>query len=410
MQLIDYEEYVVSNNLAKPEKAEFYSSWVKRFLRMKLPDQLTDIEKVKQFSEYLAVDEHIDEWQERQARHAVEIYLNLYLEYKRSKEADDDPETFKYVGELKKVLRLKHYSIRTEKTYADWSRRYLKYCHEMEYDLKESSSVKLYLTFLAVNQDVAGATQDQAFNSILFLFRNVFDCELDDLKGTVRARKRINLPAVLSVDEVKLLFRQVDGLKRFMLELTYGTGMRVSELARLRVKDVDLANMTLFIINGKGGKDRSVPFPKKLADRMREHLGKVKEIHNTDLGQGYGEVYLPQALGRKYSKAGREWKWQYVFPSGNRSVDPRSGKVRRHHVLDRTIQKVMSNAVKKADIAKKASMHTLRHSFATHLLMNGVNIREIQCLLGHKSLETTMIYTHIVKELSRKPESPLDMM
>jgi len=377
---------------------------------MKLPVQLTDMEKVKQFSEYLAVDEHVDEWQERQARHAVEIYLNMYLEYERNRKADDDPEIFKYIEELKKTLRLKHYSIRTEQTYEDWSRRYLKYCREMEYDPQDGSSVKLYLTYLAVKQDVASATQDQAFNSILFLFRNVFDCDLGDLRGTVRARKKINLPAVLSVDEVKLLFRQVDGLKRFMLELTYGTGMRVSELVRLRVKDVDLANMTLFIIDGKGGKDRSVPFPKKLVDRMREHLAKVKEMHNTDLEHGYGEVYLPHALGRKYSQAGREWKWQYVFPSGNRSVDPRSGKVRRHHVLDRTVQKIMTEAVKKAEISKKATVHTLRHSFATHLLMNGVNIREIQSLLGHKSLETTMIYTHIVKELSRKPESPLDMI
>ncbi|MFO7936784.1 MAG: integron integrase, partial [Kiritimatiellia bacterium] len=352
----------------------------------------------------------ISEWQESQARHAVEIYLNLFQDYMRSKEAEDDPVSFGYIKELKDALRLKQFSIHTEKAYTDWSRRYLKYCREMEYDPKESSSVKLYLTYLAVKQNVAASTQNQAFNALLSLFRNVFGYDLDNLKGTVRARRRTNLPAVLSVDEIKLLLKQVEGLKRYMLELTYGTGMRVSELVRLRVKDVDLENMVLFIIDGKGGKDRSVPFPKKLVDQTREHLARVKEIHNRDLEQGYGEVYLPKALGRKYSKAGREWKWQYVFPSGNLAVDPRSGKVRRHHVLDRSVQKIMSEAVKKAGIAKKATMHTLRHSFATHLLMNGVNIRQIQDLLGHKSVETTMIYTHIVRELSRKPESPLDMM
>jgi len=235
------------------------------------------------------------------------------------------------------------------------------------------------------------------------ILRNVFDCELDNLKGTIRAKKKVNLPVVLSIEEIKLLFEQVDGSKRFMLELIYGTGMRVSEFIRLRVKDIDFENGILMIIDGKGGKDRSVLFPKKLVDQMRVHLAKIKVLHNGDLEKGYGDVYLPQALGRKYSNAGREWKWQYVFPSGNLAVDPRSGKVRRHHISDRVVQKIMSKAVLSAGIQKKASVHTLRHSYATHLLMSGVNIREIQELLGHKNLETTMIYTHVLREISRKP-------
>jgi len=410
MQLVDYEQYLRSTEIADPKKIEFYSRWVKRFLKMNLSDQLSDFEKVNQFSESMVVDPDIDDWQEKQAKHAVEIYLNLFLKHVHSEALSGDLEASKYINEIRTALRLKHYSIHTEHSYLDWSRKYIKYCREMKYDMKESSSVKLYLSFLAVKKKVAAATQNQAFNSLLFLFRNAFGGDLDNLKGTVRAKKKVNLPAVLSVDEINLLFKQVEGFKLFMLKFIYGTGMRVSEFVRLRVKDVDFANEIIFVVDGKGGKDRSVPFPKKLIDKMREHLAKVKVMHNEDLEKGYGEVYLPMALGRKYTNAGREWKWQYVFPSGKLSVDPRSGKVRRHHVLDRTVQKVMMTAVKKAEIPKKASVHTLRHSFATHLLMNGVNIRDIQTLLGHKNLETTMIYTHVLKEISRKPESPLDML
>ena len=225
MQLVEYEEYVVNNNLADLKKVAFYSRWVKRFLGMNFSDKLSNIEKVTQFIEALAVEPNLDEWHERQARDAVEIYLNLFLEYVRSKESDSDPEASGYIDELKKALRLKHKSIHTEKAYVDWSGRYLKYCREMGYDPNESSSVKLYLTYLAVKRNVAGATQDQAFNSLLSFFRNVFGYDLDNLKGTVRSRKKINIPAVLSVNEVKRLLKQVEGLKRYMLELTYGTGM-----------------------------------------------------------------------------------------------------------------------------------------------------------------------------------------
>jgi integron integrase len=242
------------------------------------------------------------------------------------------------------------------------------------------------------------------------MFRFVLETEIEDIRGAVRSKKKRNLPAVLSVDEIKLLFKQVDGSKRMMLELIYGTGLRVSEFVRLRVKDIDFDNDLIIIVDGKGGKDRAVSLPQKLKKQLREHLLKVKVIHDNDLHAGFGEVYLPEALSRKYSAAGKEWKWQYVFPAGKLSVDPRSNKVRRHHILDKTVQNVMRKAVVKSGIPKKASVHTLRHSYATHLLMNGVNIRQIQELLGHKRLETTMIYTHILKDLSTQPESPLDML
>jgi len=275
---------------------------------------------------------------------------------------------------------------------------------------EESSSVKLFLTYLAVEEKVAGGTQNQAFNSILFLFRNVFKKKLEDIKDTVRAKNKVNLPVVLSIDEVKLLFEQVAGTRRMILELIYGAGMRASELTRLRVMNVDFGNCHIAIKDGKGGKDRIVSLPKKVEEPLRIHLAKVKEIHNQDLSDGFGEVYLPPALARKYPSAGREWKWQYVFPSAKLAVDPRNGKIRRHHILDKTVQRTMKAAVQLAGISKKATVHTLRHSFATHLLMNGVNIREIQDLLGHKNIETTMIYTHITREMSETPRSPLDML
>ena len=291
-----------------------------------------------------------------------------------------------------------------------WIKRYLHYCVDRKMESEESSSVKLFLTYLAVEEKVAGGTQNQAFNSILFLFRNVFKKKLEDIKDTVRAKNKVNLPVVLSIDEVKLLFEQVAGTRRMILELIYGAGMRVSELTRLRVMNVDFGNCHIAIKDGKGGKDRIVSLPKKVEEPLRIHLAKVKEIHNQDLSDGFGEVYLPPALARKYPSAGREWKWQYVFPSAKLAVDPRNGKIRRHHILDKTVQRTMKAAVQLAGISKKATVHTLRHSFATHLLMNGVNIREIQDLLGHKNIETTMIYTHITREMSETPRSPLDML
>jgi integron integrase len=410
MQVVDYEKYIVENNFVEASKSRYYSAWLKKFLNLNLSNQLNLEEKVRQFTEYLAAENRFESWQLNQARHAIELYLGMFPQQVDDLELENINSFADVENKLRIVLRLKHYSYKTEQTYFDWCRRYYQYCQKEEIDFKSSQSVKNYLTYLAVRRKVAGATQSQAFNSILFMFRFVLKEEIDDIRGAVRSKRKRNLPAVLSVDEIKLLFKQVEGSKRMMLELIYGTGLRVSEFIRLRVKDIDFDNDLVIIVDGKGGKDRAVVLPQKLKKQLREHLDKVKEVHEKDLKAGYGEVYLPPALSRKYSGAAKEWKWQYVFPSGNLSVDPRGGKVRRHHILDKTVQDVMRNAVLKSKIPKKASVHTLRHSYATHLLMNGVNIRQIQELLGHKSLETTMIYTHILKDLSTKPESPLDML
>jgi integron integrase len=215
---------------------------------------------------------------------------------------------------------------------------------------------------------------------------------------------------VLSVEEVKEIFKHVEGTNLLILQLLYGCGLRLMELARLRVKDIDFSSGLLFVRDSKGDKDRTTMLPESLTVSLRSHLEGVKAIHEKDLASGYGEVFLPDALERKYPNAAREWHWQYIFPSSKLSVDPRSGKIRRHHINEKTVQNAMKEAIKKADIAKHASVHTLRHSFATHLLMNGVNIREIQNLLGHKHVETTMIYTHVVRDMVSVPRSPLDSL
>ena len=259
-----------------------------------------------------------------------------------------------------------------------------------------------------MKRHVSSSTQNQAFNALLFLFRDVLKIAIDDLSQTVRAKRGQRLPVVLSVEEVQEIFKHVEGTNLLILQLLYGSGLRLMELARLRVKDIDFSASLLFVRNSKGDKDRTTMLPEAVTASLRSHLEKVKVIHEKDLASGYGEVFLPDALERKYPNAAKEWGWQYVFPSSKPSVDPRSGKIRRHHINEKTVQNAVKEAVKKAGIVKHASVHTLRHSFATHLLMNGVNIREIQNLLGHKHLETTMIYTHVIRDMVSVPKSPLD--
>jgi len=273
-----------------------------------------------------------------------------------------------------------------------------------------TTEFKDFLSHLAMKERVSASTQNQAFNAVLFLYRHVLGKETGDLGNTVRAKRGQKLPAVFTVDELKQLFGQMNGIYRLIAELIYGSGMRVMEFARLRVKDIDFSTDTIFVRSGKGDKDRSTVLPSAVKERLLEHLKGVKELHEKDLSAGYGEVQMPDALGRKYPKAGKEWAWQYVFPSMKLSVDPRSGRVGRHHISDNPIQEAVKNALRKAGIPKHASVHTLRHSFATHLLQSGVNIREVQELLGHKNVETTMIYTHVLRNMSTAPKSPLDAL
>jgi integron integrase len=311
---------------------------------------------------------------------------------------------------VRSEIRVRHYSIRTEEAYTSWIRRYIQFHRRHPRDL-DGDDLNRFLTHLAVKGRVAVSTQRQALSAILFLYRQVLKIQLDWLDEVVRARQPRHLPTVLSRDEVTAVLSHLQGTPQLVVLLLYGTGMRILECLRLRVQDVDFDLGHLTIRNPKGGRDRVTMLPDSTRERLGEHLVKVRVLHNQDLEQGFGSVYLPQALERKYPHADRDWKWQYVFPAGSRGIDPRSGFERRHHLHVSIIRKAVYAAARAAGIPKKVSCHTFRHSFATHLLMAGYDIRTIQELLGHKDVKTTMIYTHILGNSGgRGVTSPADTL
>jgi len=312
------------------------------------------------------------------------------------------------LDQVRDRIRLKHYSIRTEQAYLDWVRRFVVF-HDRRHPRELGHGhVEAFLTHLAVERNVAAATQNQAKSALLFLYKEVLGAELPWLDGVESAKRPRRLPAVLTPEEVGAVLRRVDGTSGLVLRLLYGTGMRMLEALRLRVKDVEFQRREILVRDGKGARDRVTMLPDRLALPLRAHLARVKTLHDDDLREGCGEVYLPHALARKYPNAPREWAWQYVFPSAKRSQDPRSGAVRRHHADDQNIQRAMRAALRAAGIAKVATPHTLRHSFATHLLESGYDIRTVQELLGHKDVSTTMIYTHVLNRGGRGVTSPID--
>jgi len=313
------------------------------------------------------------------------------------------------LGRLREVIRLRHYANSTEKAYLHWTRRFLAYQrHAGGEGEPTSDDVRAFLTRLAMAERVSSSTQNQAFSAILLFFREVLRTDLDDMSKAVRAKRGRKLPTVLSVDEMQRLLAAVEREYQLMVKLLYGSGLRLMELICLRVKDLDFDAGLVVVRSGKGDKDRTTLLPVTLHAELRGHLATVQQWHKADLAQGYGEAPLPDALARKYPNAGREWGWQYVFPANKVAVDPADGKVRRYHMHAKVLQAAVARAVRRAGIAKHATAHTLRHCFATHLLLSGTDIREIQELLGHESVETTMIYTHVVRELKTKAHSPLD--
>jgi integron integrase len=349
---------------------------------------------------------------------AVELYLNVFLkeqkngqksESPRSNVNESDPSVEEALERMKNLLNLRHYSSRTLQTYTEWVQRYFKYAKNQKLDWCEPDTVRSYLSHLAIQQKVASSTQNQAFNAVLFIFRETLKTDLPELNA-VRAKRGPKLPVVLTPEEVQKVLACTEGTTRLMLRLTYGGGLRVSEAVRLRVQDLDFGNENLMVRSGKGDKDRATILPASLVEDLKAHLQKVRCLHEEDLKKGFGAVWLPGALARKYPNAPSEWKWQYAFPARNLSVDPESGKTRRHHVSEKALQDALHKASAIADLPKRVTVHTLRHSFATHLLMQGVNIREVQELLGHQSVETTMIYTHVVRTMSNRPKSPLDTL
>jgi integron integrase len=299
-------------------------------------------------------------------------------------------------------------SRRTEKAYVQWIRRYILFHDKRHPASMGAGEIAAFLNHLAVEREVAAATQNQALNAIAFLYQRVLGLELADIEGLVRARKPRRLPVVLTAAEVHALLTQLDGTTGLVASLLYGSGLRLLECLRLRVKDVDPAHREILVREGKGRKDRATPLAKACVEPLLEQLDRTRGLHRRDLAAGFGAAPMPGALQRKYPEARREWGWQFVFPARRRLPDPRSGEEIRHHLHESAVQRTVKLAVRRAGIAKPASCHTLRHSFATHLLERGCDIRTVQELLGHRSVSTTIIYTHVLNWGGRGVRSPLD--
>ena len=357
----------------------------------------------------------------RQAEQALRIYFVNFLDrpdwHRQPASAVVDEQgradPLAALEQLRLRLRGRHYSYRTEGSYADWARRFLSYAAEQQgapHPKVDAAAVRNYLTHLAVRQRVSASTQNQAFSAVLFLCREVLGVTIEDLSGTPRARRGTHLPVVLSMPETAALLDAMTGTARIMAAVIYGGGLRVSECCELRIKDLDFDQGLVFVRSGKGDKDRSTLLAEAGRDELRDQLQKAEALHGADRGAGLAGVWLPEALDRKYPNAGRELGWFWVFPSASLSTDPRAGVVRRHHLSESVVQKAVKAAAARARIQNPVSVHTLRHSFATHLLLNGVDIRQIQEYLGHAHVETTMIYTHVVKELRNPARSPLDIL
>lgn len=317
----------------------------------------------------------------------------------------------KLMDQVREVLRYYHYAYRTEQTYCDWILRYIRF-HGGQTHPKDLKAVDIerFLSDLVSSQKVAAATQKQALNALVFLYHKVLHLPLLEEIAPLRSKKSPRLPTVLTPAETKILLANIDGTHSLMAGLLYGSGLRLLECLRLRIQDVDFGQRQIYVRGGKGDKDRITLLPEDLSPRLAKHIERVKALHQADLAEGFGRVYLPEALQRKYPNAPTETGWQYVFPAKNRSVDPRSGEVRRHHVLESGLQKAVKTAARKSAIPKRISCHTLRHSFATHLLENGVNIRMVQELLGHSDVKTTEIYTHVMRKDIGAVISPLDQL
>jgi len=312
------------------------------------------------------------------------------------------------LDQLRDQIRLKHYSIRTERVYCEWVKQFIRFHNYRHPEEMGAAEVEAFLSDLAVHRNVAASTQNQALAALLFLYKQVLKLDLPWLGEVVRAKKPVRLPVVLTVTEVQQVLVQLQGELWLAASLLYGSGMRLMEVLRLRVKDVDFARHEILVRDGKGMKDRVTLLPQRLFTPLKQHLQTVRAAHQQELAAGRGDVYLPFALAKKYPKAPTDWAWQYVFPAAGLSVDPRSGAVRRHHVDEKRLQRAFKAAIRAAEIHKPATPHTLRHSFATHLLESGQDIRTVQELLGHADVKTTQIYTHVLNRGGLGVISPLD--
>lgn len=315
----------------------------------------------------------------------------------------------KLLDQVRNLIRVKHYSIRTEEAYVNWIRRFILFHNKRHPNEMGEPEVSQFLTHLAVKGKVSASTQNQALSAVLFLYREVLKKDIGWLDDVERAKRPTRLPVVFTREEAKAILAHLEGSKWLMANLLYGSGLRLMECIRLRIKDLDFEYNQIVVRDAKGQKDRVTMLPVSLKEPLKRHLEKVRAIHEKDLKEGFGKVYLPFALERKYPNANQEWGWQYVFPASKHSGDPRTGIERRHHIAETVLQRGVKAAIRSTGITKNGSCHTFRHSFATHLLEAGYDIRTVQELLGHKDVSTTMIYTHVLNRGGKGVKSPLDL-
>jgi integron integrase len=409
--LDQFHQFLAKNGHIREKYLPYYVRWVSEcytFLNETIEHKISSEQK-HQFLNHLSTSH--EDWQLKQADHALRLY-NFFLSHEREKSppgSTDSEEKWKTIEEdTRKALRLRHLSLSTEKSYLIWFHQFQAFiCGKAPEEL-QGTDIQDFLTHLAVKRQVSSSTQSQALNALVFVFRHVLRKEIEGLIEAVRAKRKRRLPVVLTAQEVELLFARISGVHRLMAMLTYGCGLRVTECASLRIKDIDLGRGMVIVRAAKGDKDRRTVLPERLKDPLIQHMAAVRSLYENDRKQNLPGVFLPGALERKYPTAGTEWGWFWVFPSQSLSIDPRSLIVRRHHMHPASLQRAFREAVLQTGISKQVSVHTLRHSFATHLLENGYDIRTIQELLGHQNLQTTMIYTHVASKNVLGVRSPLD--
>ena len=411
--MIEFKRFLRERHRLPDKKIPFYQHWVARYHEYCEENHVNESESTALHSFMRYLGKNHEEWQVKQAQDAVKLFKYFQRQQQskaQDKNLEEKDQWKKIEEETVKALRLRHRSLRTEKSYIGWLRRFYSFIEYKEVEKVNQADLKDFLSYLAVDCKLAASTQNQAFNAILFVFRHVLDLEITGLEETIRSKRKRTLPVVLSRQEILRVFDNLQGVHRLMAGIIYGGGLRLQECVSLRVKDIDFERNYLTIRAAKGDKDRQTLLPENLKDDIRAHLEDASYLYEEDRQKNLEGVWLPNALERKYPNAGKEWSWFWVFPSKSLSIDPMSQKIRRHHIHSSTLQRAFRNAVIGADIHKNASVHTLRHSFATHLLEDGYDIRTVQELLGHSTVQTTMIYTHVAQRNKLGVRSPMDSM
>jgi integron integrase len=411
-----FKQFLTEKRLVRDKNIPFYLLWIQRYLAYTGSNKNRGLDQTFVLRRFISTfEQRYEDWQMKQALHAVRLYLyysareNIAVQGthvpRLNVESKDELE-----NTLVRLMRLKHFSYHTEKSYISWALRFWSFAENKTLTRITEKDLKSYLSYLAIERKVSAATQRHAFNALLFLYRHILHIEIHDLDSVVPSRRPRKLPVVLTPEEVKTVLAALRGTPLLIARIIYGGGLRIGECLSLRVKDIDFERGCLVIRSGKGGKDRETVLAEKLVEDLQEHLTKVRRIYDHDRRRGLAGVWVPDALDLKYKNAGTDWGWFWVFPSSKLSVEPATGTVRRFHLYPTTFQKAFHGAVREAGIVKNATVHTLRHSFATHLVEKGYDIRTIQELLGHADVSTTMIYTHVATKRKLGVTSPVDSL